>query len=115
MQALQTESQKELQRLVSQIETIEEEKRGLAADVADKYKEAKSKGFDVKALRKVIAARRKSDEERQAEQDVLDAYMHGLGMAGTPLGDYADEQEPQRSRRQKAADAQADRVAESMT
>ena len=113
MQALQTESQKELQRLVSQIETIEEEKRGLAADVADKYKEAKSKGFDVKALRKVIAARRKSAEERQAEQDLIDSYSHALD--GTPMGAYLDAREPQRSRRQKAVDAQADRVAESMT
>ncbi len=88
MTALQNSSQKELVRLVDQIERLENEKRDLAADVADKYKEAKGKGFDAKILRKLIAARRKSKEEREQEEAIMAVYLHAL--EGTPLGEYAN-------------------------
>lgn len=91
MTALQVSAQKDLQRIVEQIERLESEKRDLAADVADKYKEAKGKGFDTKVMRKIIAARRKSQEEREQEEAIYDTYAVALGLAGTPLGDYAQQ------------------------
>ena len=93
MTALQSSAQKELQRLVSQIERIEEERKALAGDVRDKLVEAKNKGFDPKIIRKVLALRKKSAADREEEEAILDAYMVALGMAGTPLGDYAKAQE----------------------
>lgn len=80
MSTLQASTQKQLRQLVEQIERLEEEKKQLASDIRDKYLEAKAVGFDVKVLRQVVRLRKKSQEERQEEESVLEVYMHALGM-----------------------------------
>jgi uncharacterized protein (UPF0335 family) len=82
MSTLQASAQKQLRQLVEQIERLEEEKKQLASDVRDKYLEAKAVGFDVKILRQVVRLRKKSQEERQEEESVLEVYLHALGMLG---------------------------------
>ena len=93
MSTLQASAQKQLRQFVEQIERLEEEKKQLASDIRDKVLEAKATGFDVKALRKIISLRKKSDSEREEEESILEVYMHALGM----LSDG--------ERLQKAADA----------
>ena len=69
-----------LKSLIERIERLEEEKKSIADDIKDVYGEAKSAGYDVKVVRKVIA-RRKQDENDLAEQEaLLDTYLHALGM-----------------------------------
>ena len=80
MSTLQATAQKQLRQLVEQIELLEEEKKQLASDIRDKYLEAKAVGFDVKVLRQIVRLRKKSQEERQEEESVLEVYMHALGM-----------------------------------
>jgi uncharacterized protein (UPF0335 family) len=80
MSTLQASAQKQLRQFVEQIERLEEEKKQLASDIRDKYLEAKAVGFDVKALRQIVRLRKKSQEERQEEESVLEVYMHALGM-----------------------------------
>ena len=80
MTALQASAQKQLRQFVEQIERLEEEKKALAADIRDKYAEAKAVGFDVKALRQIVRLRKKSAQERQEEESMLEVYMHALGM-----------------------------------
>lgn len=92
MTALQVSAKKELKRLVDQIERLDEERKGIVGDMKDKFTEAKGLGFDAKVLRKVLALRKKSAAEREEEEAILDTYLHALGMAGTPLGEYADRQ-----------------------
>jgi len=82
MTTLQASAQNQLRQLVEQIERLEEEKKALAADIRDKYLEAKAVGFDVKVLRQVVRLRKKSQEERQEEETVLEVYLHALGMLG---------------------------------
>jgi len=83
-------SNNQLQTIVERIENLEQEKAAAAEAITEVYAEAKSSGFDVKILRKVIASRKKSDAERQAEQAIMDTYLHALGMlADTPLGQAA--------------------------
>ena len=53
---------------------------------------AKGNGFDPKIIRKILALRKKSATEREEEQAIIDTYCHALGMAGTPLGEFADRQ-----------------------
>lgn len=89
MQNLQTSAQKELRRIVERIETIEEERKGLAGDVKDMLLEAKQKGFDQKIIRKLLALRKKSDADRQEEEALLATYMAALGM--TPIEAYIEE------------------------
>lgn len=70
------------------VERLEEEKKTIADDITDVYGEAKAMGFDSKILKKVIALRKKDDQERMEEDLVLDTYLHALGMIEAP----ADEQ-----------------------
>jgi uncharacterized protein (UPF0335 family) len=80
MTALQTSAQKQLRQVVEQIERLEEEKKAIAGDIRDKYAEAKGLGFDLKALRKVVSLRKKSETDRREEEAILAVYMHALGM-----------------------------------
>jgi uncharacterized protein (UPF0335 family) len=75
------QAQDHLRQFVEQIERLEEEKRAIADDIKDKFAEAKAVGFDVKALRKIIALRKKSQDELSEEEAILATYLHALGMA----------------------------------
>ncbi|MGH7488683.1 MAG: DUF2312 domain-containing protein [bacterium] len=80
MTTLQVSAQNQLRQLVGQIERLEEEKKALAADIRDKFAEAKAVGFDVKVLRKVVSLRKKNKTDREEEEAILATYMHALGM-----------------------------------
>lgn len=88
--ALQVSQQKTLRALVEQIERLSEERAAIAADISDKFKDAKSKGFDVKVLRKLIALRKLSQAEREEAEALLSVYSHACGWEHTPLGEIAE-------------------------
>lgn len=69
-----------LKSFVERIEKLEEEKAALAGDIKEVYAEAKGNGFDTKALRKIVAIRRRDYAERKEEAAILDLYMQALGM-----------------------------------
>ena len=77
------QAQEHLRQFIEQIERLEEEKKAIADDIKDKFAEAKAVGFDVKALRKIIALRKKSQDELSEEEAILATYLHALGMADT--------------------------------
>ncbi len=79
-----TVARDQLRAFVERIERLEEEKKTIADDIADVYGEAKAMGFDSKILKKVIALRKKDDQERMEEDLVLDTYLHALGMIEAP-------------------------------
>ncbi len=91
--SLDTTARDRLRSFVERIENLEAEKAGLAADVKDLMTTAKGEGFDPKIIRKVIAKRKMSKQEREEEDAILDTYLHALGMAGTPLAEWADSKE----------------------
>jgi uncharacterized protein (UPF0335 family) len=70
----------QLKAFVERIEKLEEEKKALADDIKDVYAEAKSTGFDTKALRKIVSLRKQDVNERQEAEAILETYMHALGM-----------------------------------
>ena len=69
-----------LRSFVERIERLEEEKRELANDIKEVYAESKSSGFDTKILRKVISLRRMEVADRREQEELLEVYMHALGM-----------------------------------
>lgn len=78
---------RELQSIVSRIESLESEKKELQTQITEVYAEAKGSGFDVPTLRQVVKLRKATAEERAAKEALLDTYLHALGMlADTPLG-----------------------------
>jgi uncharacterized protein (UPF0335 family) len=70
----------ELKLLIERAERLEEEKKGIADDIKDVMSEAKSRGYDPKAIRKIMAIRKKKREEYQEEEAILEVYMQALGM-----------------------------------
>ena len=70
----------QLKSIVERIERLEEEKKAVAEQIKEVYAEAKANGFDTKTLRKVVGLRKRSTEERQEEEALLDLYLHALGM-----------------------------------
>jgi uncharacterized protein (UPF0335 family) len=70
----------QLKAFVERIERLEEEKKALADDIRDVYAEAKGTGFDVKALRTIVRLRKQDDNERREQEEILETYMHALGM-----------------------------------
>ena len=69
-----------LQQYVDRIEKLEEEKKALSEDIKQVYGEAKSTGFDVKIIRKIVALRRVADHDRKEQEELLELYKHALGM-----------------------------------
>lgn len=90
---MQVTAQKELRELVQRIENLQQQQRELGADIRDLLAEAKSKGYVPAIIRKVLAIRKKTKAEHEAEEAVISSYLHALGMDGTPLGDYIKAQD----------------------
>ncbi|RIA44635.1 uncharacterized protein (UPF0335 family) [Hephaestia caeni] len=70
----------ELRLLIERAERLEEEKKGISDDIKDVMAEAKARGYDAKAIKKIMAIRKKKKEEYQEEEAILETYMHALGM-----------------------------------
>jgi len=71
----------QLKSITERINTLEDQKKDTTNDIRDVYAEAKSNGFNPKALRVVVRKQRadkKAAEELEAD---VDAYMVALGMA----------------------------------
>ncbi len=69
-----------LRSLIERIERLEEEKKALAGDIRDIMAEAKSAGFDPKALRAVLAIRKKEPADVEELDALVQIYKHALGM-----------------------------------
>ena len=70
----------ELRLLIERAERLEEEKKGIADDIKDVLCEAKSRGYDPKAIRKILSIRKKRTELVQEENAILQTYLDALGM-----------------------------------
>ena len=69
-----------LRSIVERIERLEEERKALGSDIKDIYAEAKSAGFDVKALRQLIHVRKQEAAEVEELETLLGVYRRALGM-----------------------------------
>ena len=69
-----------LKQIVENIEHLETEKKEITDQISAVYNEAKTMGFDVKILKKVIALRKKDINVVKEEDDLLEAYKQSLGM-----------------------------------
>lgn len=69
-----------LKQVVENIEHLEMEKKEKSDEISAVYKEAKTMGFDIKIIRKIISLRKKNINERQEEENLIEAYKEALGM-----------------------------------
>lgn len=78
-QALTSSSKEKLRQFVARIETLETEKSELAEQLKEVYGEAKSLGFDTKALRAVVRLRKQNANDRAEAEMMLDLYLEAIG------------------------------------
>lgn len=71
---------KRLLSFFDRIERLEEEKSALAEDIKEVYGEAKSAGFEIKIMRRIMKLRKMDLEKRQEEDELLSLYMAAIGM-----------------------------------
>lgn len=87
----------QLKSIVERVERLESEIKALNDDKSDIYKEARSNGFDVKAIKKVVAQRKLDSGERQEVDLVFETYwnaVHGLGLVHAHARENIEEFDP---------------------
>lgn len=75
-----SKTSEDLRNFIHRIERLETEKTAIAEDVKAVLQEAKSDGWDVKTIRKIIKIRKTDERTLQEEEMLLEAYMAALGM-----------------------------------
>lgn len=70
----------ELRQFIERYERLEMEKKDLADQQKEVMAEAKSRGYDTKVMRKLVAMRKRDREDLAEEEAVLDLYRQALGM-----------------------------------
>ncbi|MDJ0827332.1 MAG: DUF2312 domain-containing protein [Rhodobacter sp.] len=70
----------ELRQFVERFERLEAEKKDLADQQKEVMAEAKSRGYDTRVMRKLIALRKRDKDDIAEEEAVLAMYREALGM-----------------------------------
>ena len=71
----------ELRSFVERFERLDEEKKAIAEQQKEVMAEAKGRGYDVKVMRKIIALRKRDENDIAEERAVLEMYAEALGMS----------------------------------
>lgn len=69
----------QLRSIIERVERLDDDMDMVKADMAEVYKEAKGNGFDVKAIRKLVALRKKDRGKVAEEKAMLELYANALG------------------------------------
>lgn len=70
----------ELRAFVERFERLEMEKKDIADQQKEVMAEAKGRGYDTKVLRKIVALRKRDQNDIAEEEAVLEMYKEALGM-----------------------------------
>ncbi len=88
----ETDAARKLRGYLERIERLEEDRKGLADDIADIYKELVGGGFDKDAAKVVLKIRKGGADGLktwQSKSDVVDTYLAALGMLSSDEHDRA--------------------------
>jgi uncharacterized protein (UPF0335 family) len=80
MQQNEATADERLRLLIERIERLEEEKKVISDDIKGVYLEAKSTGFDVKAMKAIVRLRRLERKEREEQEAMIELYKERLGL-----------------------------------
>jgi uncharacterized protein (UPF0335 family) len=72
----------QLEQIITRIEGLLVEKASVQELIREAYADAKSEGFDVKVLRKVIAIRAMDPNDRAEQQAIMEMYLTALENGG---------------------------------
>ena len=77
---LDTDAAKRLNAHIERIEELETEKKETSDLIKDEYTVAKGEGFDPKVMKLIIKLRKRSADELQEEEAMVELYRSALGM-----------------------------------
>jgi uncharacterized protein (UPF0335 family) len=69
-----------LMQIINKLERLEADKLAVMEDIKEVCLEAKSNGFDIVTIKKILKIRKMDQNKRQEEEELLDLYMGALGM-----------------------------------
>ncbi|WP_273691690.1 DUF2312 domain-containing protein [Ketogulonicigenium vulgare] len=70
----------EIRSIIERYEALESEKALVVAQMKEVMAEAKARGYDTKALRRIIALRKRDANDVAEEDAILEIYKTALGM-----------------------------------
>lgn len=70
----------ELRQFIERVERLEAEKKDIAEQIKEVMAEAKGRGYDTKVMRKLIALRKRDNDDIAEEEAILELYKDALGM-----------------------------------
>jgi uncharacterized protein (UPF0335 family) len=70
----------ELRQFIERLERLDAEKKDLAEQQKEVMAEAKGRGYMTRAIRKIIALRKRDKDDIAEEEAVLEMYKQALGM-----------------------------------
>lgn len=70
----------QLRSITERINNLEDQRRDIGVDIKEVYQEAKSNGYDVKALRAVIKRQRADAEKLEEHEAIVETYLSSLGL-----------------------------------
>ena len=70
----------ELRQFIERYERLEAEKKDVTEQQKEVMAEAKARGYDPRVMRKVIALRKRDQDDLAEEEAVLAMYKEALGM-----------------------------------
>ena len=70
----------ELRQFIERVEKLDAERKDIVDQQKEVLAEAKGRGYDIKAIRKLITLRRRDQGEVAEEEAVLEIYKEALGM-----------------------------------
>jgi uncharacterized protein (UPF0335 family) len=70
----------QLRLFVERIERLREERKGLGDDIRDVFSEARSNGYDTKAIKELLRLRAMETHTRQEWDALVETYRQALGI-----------------------------------
>ena len=77
----QTVTGEELRQFIEQYEQLEAERKDIADRQKEVMAEAKARGYDTRVMRKIVAMRKRDQNDLAEDEAVLELYKAALGMA----------------------------------
>lgn len=75
-----TVTDEQLRLLIERIERLQEERKGFTDDIRDVFTEAKSQGYDAKAMRAILKIRKQARADRLEQEAIVELYKSALGI-----------------------------------
>ena len=82
--SLDRKAQDALRAYIERVERVHEERKALADDIRDIFKEAKGHGFNVAAMKGVIAYRAKDPDKAKEDRAIFELYLEAVQSGTNP-------------------------------